>query len=57
MLIVDIADLIVRASYMYALHPGDVIMTGTPEGVGPIKAGGVMRAEIEGIGAMEVKVS
>jgi 2,4-diketo-3-deoxy-L-fuconate hydrolase len=31
-------------------------MTGTPEGVGPIKAGDVIDASISGIGAMQVKV-
>jgi 2,4-diketo-3-deoxy-L-fuconate hydrolase len=55
-LIIGIADLIVFASSFYTLMPGDVIMTGTPEGVGPIKAGDVIDASISGIGAMQVKV-
>jgi len=55
-LIIDIADLIVFATSFYTLHPGDVIMTGTPEGVGPIKSGDVIDASISGIGAMQVKV-
>jgi 2-keto-4-pentenoate hydratase/2-oxohepta-3-ene-1,7-dioic acid hydratase in catechol pathway len=56
-LIVDTRDLIARASRVYALHPGDVIMTGTPDGVGEITSGCVMHAFIDKIGAMDVKVA
>jgi 2-keto-4-pentenoate hydratase/2-oxohepta-3-ene-1,7-dioic acid hydratase in catechol pathway len=49
---VDIPDLIAIASSMYTLHPGDVIMTGTPEGVGPVLPGDVIRVACEGIGEM-----
>jgi 2,4-diketo-3-deoxy-L-fuconate hydrolase len=55
-LIIGIADLIVFASSFYTLMPGDVILTGTPEGVGPIKPGDVIDASISQIGAMQVKV-
>jgi 2-keto-4-pentenoate hydratase/2-oxohepta-3-ene-1,7-dioic acid hydratase in catechol pathway len=55
-LIIDIADLIVFATSFYTLMPGDVIMTGTPEGVGPIKPGDVIDASISGLGAMRVEV-
>jgi 2-keto-4-pentenoate hydratase/2-oxohepta-3-ene-1,7-dioic acid hydratase in catechol pathway len=41
-LIIGIADLIVFASAYYTLMPGDLLMTGTPEGVGPIKPGDVI---------------
>lgn len=34
------------------LNPGDVIMTGTPEGVGPMKAGDTIEVEVEGIGVL-----
>ena len=54
--IFDCRKLIAYASRHYTLYPGDVIMTGTPEGVGPVQPGDVMRCEIEGIGAMEVPV-
>ena len=56
-LIVDVADLIVLASSYYTLHAGDVIMTGTPEGVGPVKSGDVIDASISGVGQMRVKVA
>jgi 2-keto-4-pentenoate hydratase/2-oxohepta-3-ene-1,7-dioic acid hydratase in catechol pathway len=55
-LIIGIADLIVFASSFYTLMPGDVLLTGTPEGVGPIKPGDVIDASIAQIGAMQVKV-
>lgn len=52
----DVERLIEFASSFYTLLPGDVIMTGTPAGVGPVKAGDVMIAEIAGIGRMTVAV-
>ena len=48
-----VADLIEFASSFYTLHPGDVIITGTPAGVGPIRPGDVMHARIQGLGAMD----
>lgn len=38
------------------LEPGDIIATGTPEGVGPVVAGDVIRVEVAGVGALENKV-
>jgi 2-keto-4-pentenoate hydratase/2-oxohepta-3-ene-1,7-dioic acid hydratase in catechol pathway len=55
-LVIGIADLIVFASSFYTLHPGDVLLTGTPEGVGPIKPGDAIDARISKIGAMQVAV-
>lgn len=54
--IFDCRKLIEYATRFYTLYPGDVIMTGTPKGVGPVVPGDVMRCEIEKIGAMEVPV-
>ena len=54
--IFDCRRLIEYASRFYTLYPGDVIMTGTPEGVGPVEPGDVMRCEIERIGTMEVEI-
>jgi len=53
---VGIAELIEIASRVYTLHPGDILMTGTPEGVGPIAGGDIIRAGCERIGEMSVKV-
>lgn len=55
-LITGVADLIQVASHAYTLYPGDIIMTGTPEGVGTIVAGDVMHARIAGIGEMDVTI-
>jgi len=55
-LILSVAELIGLASRFYTLHPGDIIYTGTPEGVGPIVAGDRISASISGIGSMEVHV-
>jgi 2,4-diketo-3-deoxy-L-fuconate hydrolase len=54
MLLRDVRHLIVWASEWYTLYPGDVVYTGTPEGVAPAKAGDVMTAEMDVIGAMHV---
>src|SRR5690606_769387 len=51
-LILGIAELIEFASSFYTLHAGDVLFTGTPEGVGPVQPGDVIEAYIEGIGTM-----
>ena len=55
-LILGIPELIEFASAFYTLEPGDVLLTGTPEGVGPVRPGDVMLAAIEGIGEMRVTV-
>jgi 2-keto-4-pentenoate hydratase/2-oxohepta-3-ene-1,7-dioic acid hydratase in catechol pathway len=55
-LILGVAELIEYASSFYTLHPGDVIITGTPEGVSPIQPGDVISASIERIGTMDVTV-
>lgn len=55
-LIIAIPELIAFASSFYTLMPGDVLLTGTPEGVGPIQPGDVLDAAISEIGAMRVRV-
>lgn len=40
-------------SQVMTLLPGDVILTGTPEGVGPMQVGDRIRVEIEGIGSLD----
>ena len=51
-LIIDVPGLIAFATRFYTLMPGDVLLTGTPEGVGPLKPGDVIQSEISRIGAM-----
>lgn len=55
-LIFDCKKLIEYGSSFYTLYPGDVIMTGTPEGVGPVETGDIMHCYCEGIGSMDVAV-
>jgi 2-keto-4-pentenoate hydratase/2-oxohepta-3-ene-1,7-dioic acid hydratase in catechol pathway len=55
-LLVDIPNMITIASSVLTLEPGDLFATGTPAGVGPIKAGDTVRIEIEGVGKMEIPV-
>jgi 2-keto-4-pentenoate hydratase/2-oxohepta-3-ene-1,7-dioic acid hydratase in catechol pathway len=55
-LTLDVAALIELASSCYTLYPGDVIFTGTPEGVGPLLPGDCIEAAIERIGTMIVDV-
>jgi len=55
-LIYDVPRLIEYASSFYTLYPGDMIMTGTPEGVGPVRAGDAIVATVSGIGSIEIGV-
>ena len=55
-LIFDVPRLISLASSFYTLHPGDVILTGTPEGVGEVVSGDLISAAIDGIGVLETHV-
>jgi 2-keto-4-pentenoate hydratase/2-oxohepta-3-ene-1,7-dioic acid hydratase in catechol pathway len=55
-LVLGLGTLVELASSFYTLLPGDIILTGTPEGVGPVRPGDVMEAAIDVIGAMRVAV-
>lgn len=55
-LIMDVAELIEFASQYYTLEPGDLLFTGTPEGVAPIVAGDRINARIDNIGQLSVEV-
>jgi 2-keto-4-pentenoate hydratase/2-oxohepta-3-ene-1,7-dioic acid hydratase in catechol pathway len=55
-MILDVRRLIAWASSFYTLYPGDVIMTGTCEGVGPVVPGDRISARFERIGEMHVDV-
>lgn len=56
-LILKVGELVAWGSSFYTLHPGDVLLTGTPQGVGPVKPGDVMEAKLERVGSMRVEVS
>ena len=55
-LVIGIPELISWASSYYTLLPGDVLFTGTPDGVGPVVPGDVIRARIDHVGQMDVRV-
>ncbi len=55
-MIFSVEDLISYLSNIMTLEPLDIIATGTPEGVGPMKAGDVVESGIEGIGILKFTV-
>ena len=48
------AEVIRHLSHFYHLQPGDLIMTGTPAGVGPVVAGDVITGGIDGLEAISL---
>ena len=52
----SVPEQIAYLSEYYALEPGDIIYSGTPAGVGPVKPGDDMHAGIDGVGELKVKV-
>ncbi|MHC4822280.1 MAG: fumarylacetoacetate hydrolase family protein [Planctomycetota bacterium] len=48
----SVQALVAAASLHLTLQPGDVLLTGTPAGVGPLRAGDVVEVEIEGVGTL-----
>lgn len=55
-LIWNIAETIEHLSKYYELRPGDLIFTGTPEGVAAVKPGDLLEGGIEGLGGLRLKV-
>ncbi len=47
-----IVDLVVYASRMMTLEPGDILLTGTPSGVGPLQDGDQVGVEVSGVGVL-----
>ena len=50
------AEIIAELSKVFGLAAGDVIMTGTPAGVGPVVKGDIMECGVDGVGTLTVKV-
>ncbi len=48
----DVYDLVSFASKVMTLVPGDVVLTGTPSGIGPVAAGDTVEVRIEGVGSL-----
>lgn len=53
----SVAEIVAEASRLWALAPGDLIYTGTPEGVGPLVAGDKVEGEVEGVGRISFTVA
>ncbi len=56
LLIHDVAKVVAHLSTFYHLQPGDVIFTGTPEGVGPVKPGDQLEGSIAGVGTIAIRI-
>jgi 2-keto-4-pentenoate hydratase/2-oxohepta-3-ene-1,7-dioic acid hydratase in catechol pathway len=56
-MVYNVHRLIEYATSMYTLYPGDLIFSGTPEGVGPVKPGDVLTAEIERVGRFDIRIA
>jgi fumarylpyruvate hydrolase len=56
-LIWSVAETVSYLSKFFRLEPGDVIFTGTPEGVGPVKSGDTMKVGVERLGELTVTVN
>ncbi len=52
-----VPEIISYLSGYFELKPGDVILTGTPAGVGPVLASDIMEISVEGLGSMSVRVT
>jgi fumarylpyruvate hydrolase len=51
-----VPDIIAALSRLVRLAPGDLIFTGTPDGVGPLQRGDVLRGEVGGVGIIETRI-
>jgi len=57
MMMRDLPRIIAEISQIYTLEEGDIILTGTPAGVGQIVSGDILDAEIEQVGTLQVSVA
>ncbi len=55
-LIWSLPEIVANLSTYFELRPGDLIYTGTPEGVGSVKRGQTMHGGIDGLGELKVRV-
>lgn len=57
LMIHTVTQIVSHISTIFTLEPGDIILTGTPAGVGPLVSGDRVRAEISGVGSLTVTVT
>jgi 2-keto-4-pentenoate hydratase/2-oxohepta-3-ene-1,7-dioic acid hydratase in catechol pathway len=55
-MLLDVAACVSWVSQTITLLPGDVVLTGTPAGVGPLQAGDEVTVSIEGIGSLSTRI-
>lgn len=55
-LIWKVPEMIAYLSTLFTLLPGDLIFTGTPAGVGPVRRGDLLEGSVEGVGTIKLKV-
>jgi 2-keto-4-pentenoate hydratase/2-oxohepta-3-ene-1,7-dioic acid hydratase in catechol pathway len=55
-MIFPVAELVAYCSQIFTLTPGDLIYTGTPEGVGPVAAGDTLEATVTRLPPLHVQV-
>ena len=55
-LIWNVPDTIAYLSTLFTLEPGDLIMSGTPAGVGPVRKGDVLEGTVEGLTPLKIKI-
>ena len=53
----SVPEIVAHLSTLYHLGPGDLIYTGTPAGVGPVKPGDRLHGEIDGLAPVEVTIA
>ncbi|MDT9001920.1 fumarylacetoacetate hydrolase family protein [Paucibacter sp. APW11] len=53
----SVPEIIANLSQLYHLKPGDLIYTGTPDGVGPVQPGDVISGEIEGVDRLQLTIA
>ncbi|MDN4590278.1 5-carboxymethyl-2-hydroxymuconate isomerase [Xenophilus aerolatus] len=56
-LVWSVNEIISKLSSLFELQAGDLIFTGTPEGVGPVARGDLMEGTVEGVGSLKVLVT
>jgi 2-keto-4-pentenoate hydratase/2-oxohepta-3-ene-1,7-dioic acid hydratase in catechol pathway len=56
-MVYSVADWLAYASTVMPLYPGDILASGTPSGVGPIKARDLIEMELEHIGRLAVEIA
>lgn len=52
-----VPEIIAYLSSLFALQPGDLIFTGTPAGVGPVRRGDVLEGDVKGVGSVSATVA